>query len=266
MKTLALVLATALAWSSAVSAQTPPEQIARLESIVAGAHRSDAERARDKYRHPVETLAFFGLREDMTVVEVWPGGGWYTRILAPFLKDKGKLYLAAYKPGLIIRNATNTQREAVAAKPEVYGQPVFTVLEKGEYDIAPAGSADIVLTFRNLHNWMSDGHADEVFKAMYRALKPGGVLGFVEHRANPGTQDPQAKSGYVTEAHIIALAEAAGFRLAAKSEVNANPRDTKDYPKGVWTLPPSYAEKDKDRDRYAAIGESDRMTLRFVKP
>jgi predicted methyltransferase len=148
----------------------------------------------------------------------------------------------------------------------VYGVPAFTVFEKGEYEIAPPGSADLVLTFRNLHNWMSDGYADEVFTAMYRALRPGGALGVVEHRANPGRQDPLARSGYVTEAHVIALAAAAGFRLSAKSEINANPRDTKDYPRGVWTLPPNYALQDADREKYAAIGESDRMTLRFVKP
>ena len=266
------VLGLTLAFAcTAVPAQQPlsgssPETIARLEAVVNGAHRSDAEKARDRSRHPVETLAFFGIREDMTVIEIWPGGGWYTRILAPFMKGRGKLYLAAYKPGFLIRNATNTQRDEVAAKPEVFGQPIFTVLEKGQYDIAPPGSADLVLTFRNLHNWMDDGYANEVFKAMYRALKPGGVLGFVEHRAHPGPQDPRSKSGYVTEAYTIRLAEAAGFRLAAKSEINANPKDTKDHPRGVWTLPPSYALKDVDREKYAAIGESDRMTLKFVKP
>ena len=257
--------AVALAVPAARAQGAEPRTVAKLNAVVAGAHRPEPDRARDRYRNPVETLAFLGLRDDMTVVEIWPGGGWYTRILAPFLKDHGRLYLAAYEPGLIIRNATNAQREAVAARPEVFGKPVFTVLEKGKYDIAPPGSADLVLTFRNLHNWMEAGDAEEVFGAMFRALKPGGVLGFVEHRANPGPQDPQAKSGYVTEAYAIALAERAGFRLVARSEVNANPRDTKDHPKGVWTLPPSFALKDVDRAKYAAIGESDRMTLRFVK-
>jgi predicted methyltransferase len=234
--------------------------------VVSGSHRSDEDKARDRHRRPVETLAFFGIREDMTVVEIWPGGGWYTRILAPFLKDKGKLYLAAYRPGFLIRNATNAQREEVAAKPEIFGTPIFTVLEKGAYEVAPPGSADLVLTFRNLHNWMDGGNVEEVLNAMHRALKPGGVLGFVEHRANPGAQDPRAKSGYVTEEYAIKLVEAAGFKLVAKSELNANPKDTKDHPKGVWALPPSYALGDVDRRKYAAIGESDRMTLKFIKP
>ncbi len=260
------VLAVALAVPPARAQESSPETVARLKAIVAADHRPERDRARDRYRNPVETLAFFGIRDDLTVVEIWPGGGWYTRILAPYLKDRGKLYLAAYEPGLLIRNATNTQREEVAAKPEVFGTPVFTVLEKGKYDIAPPGSADLVLTFRNLHNWMDAGDVDEVFQAMFRALKPGGVLGFVEHRAGPGPQDPRARSGYVTEAHTIQLAEKAGFRLIGRSEVNANPRDTKDHPRGVWTLPPSYALRDADREKYTAIGESDRMTLKFRKP
>jgi predicted methyltransferase len=259
----AFVLALAV---PTASAQSSPEAVAKLKSVVAGDHRSERDKARDRYRNPVETLAFFGIRDDMTVVEIWPGGGWYTRILAPFLKDRGRLYLAAYEPGLVVRNATNTQREEVAAKPEVFGKPIFTVLEKGKYDIAPPGSADLVLTFRNLHNWMDAGDAEEVMKAMYRALKPGGVLGFVEHRASPGAQDPRAKNGYVAEDYTIKLVESAGFRLVARSEINANPKDTKDHPRGVWTLPPSFALKDTDREKYAAIGESDRITLKFVKP
>ena len=144
--------------------------------------------------------------------------------------------------------------------------PKFTVLARDRYDVAPPGSADLVLTFRNVHNWMGGGYANEVFSAAFRALKPGGVLGIVEHRAKPGRQDPAARSGYVTEAFVIELAESAGFRWVAASEINANPRDTKDYPKGVWTLPPSYAAGEVDRQKYAAIGESDRMTLKFVKP
>jgi predicted methyltransferase len=267
MRRALLVPFVALAFGSPPAlAQSSPETVARLKAAAAGDHRPERDKARDRYRNPVETLAFFGIRDDMTVVEIWPGGGWYTRILAPFLKDKGRLYLAAYEPGVVIRNATNAQREEVAARPEVFGQPVFTVLEKGKYDIAPPGSADLVLTFRNLHNWMDAGDAEEVMKAMYRALKPGGVLGFVEHRANPGPQDPRAKNGYVTEDYAIKLVEGAGFRLVGRSEINANPQDTKNHPRGVWTLPPSFALKDTDREKYAAIGESDRMTLKFVKP
>lgn len=249
---------------NASAQQSSPATTARLQSVGGGAHRSEADKARDVHRHPVETLAFFGVREDMTVVEISPGGGWYTRILSPFLKDKGKLYLAASRPAA--SNATSRLRDEIAGNPEIFGKPIFTVLEKGEYDIAPPGSADLVVTFRNLHNWMPAGIAGDVFKAMHRALKPGGVLGLIEHRASPGRLDPLASSGYVTEEHAISLAQAAGFRLVARSEVNANPKDTKNHPKGVWTLPPSYALGDVDRAKYAAIGESDRMTLKFVKP
>jgi len=266
INTAALLLAAAGSPAQQPAAVSSPETLAKLQAVVGGAQRTDAERARDRYRHPIETLAFFGIRERMTVVEIYPGGGWYTRILAPFLKDQGTLYLAARRPGVAPRGATDALREELAARPETFGKPVFTVFEKGEYEIAPAGSADMVLTFRNVHNWMGDGQAEEVFRAMYRALKPGGVLGVVEHRANPGAQDPRARSGYVTEAYVIKLAEDVGFRLASKSEINANPKDTKDHPRGVWTLPPNYALKDVDREKYAAIGESDRMTLRFVKP
>ena len=261
-----VLLAAAGSPAQQPAAVSSPEALAKLQAVAGGAHRAEAERARDRYRHPVETLAFFGIRERMTVVEIYPGGGWYTRILAPFLKDQGTLYLAARRPGVAPRGATDALREELAARPETFGKPAFTVFEKGEYEIEPAGSADMVLTFRNVHNWMGDGQAEEVFRAMYRALKPGGVLGVVEHRADPGPQDPRARSGYVTEAHVIKLAEGAGFRLAARSEINANPKDTKDHPKGVWTLPPNYALRDVDREKYAAIGESDRMTLRFVKP
>lgn len=261
-------LAASTAWLMTPRLRAQPAEastVARLQTLVAGAQRPDAERARDVFRHPVETLAFFGIRDDMTVVEVWPGAGWYTRILAPFLKERGKLILAAYKPGPNGGPVGGRLRDALAAQPEVFGTPVFTVLDQGEYAIAPAGSVDMVLTFRNLHNWMDDGNAAEVLQAFHRALKPGGVLGLVEHRAAPGPQDPRAPSGYVTEAFAIELAQAAGFRLAARSDVNANPKDGKDYPQGVWTLPPTYALKEVDRAKYAAIGESDRMTLKFVK-
>jgi len=264
--TAGFLLAAGAAPAQHLPAVAPPETIARLQVIVGGAQRSDAERARDRYRHPVETLAFFGVHESMTVVEIYPGGGWYTRILAPLLRDRGTLYLAARRPGVPPRGATDALRGELAARPDVFGKPVFTVLEKGEYEIGPAGSADLVLTFRNIHNWMSEGEAEQVFRAMHRVLKRGGVLGVVEHRADPGPQDPRARSGYVTEAYAIRLAEEAGFRLAARSEINANAKDTKDHPRGVWTLPPNYALKDVDREKYAAIGESDRMTLRFVKP
>jgi predicted methyltransferase len=251
--------------------QTDAATAAAIDAALAGAHRSAANKARDVYRHPKETLAFFGLRSDMTVVELWPGtGGWYTEVLAPVLKDKGKLYAAHINPAESPQSAQDglkSYREKLAADPEVYGNVIVTAFGANALEVAPAGSADMVVTFRNIHNWMGRGWAPQAFAAAFRALKPGGVLGVVEHRGNPSVaQDPKAASGYVNEEYAIAMIEAAGFRLVARSEINANPRDTKDYEKGVWTLPPRYALGDKDREKYAAIGESDRFTLTFVKP
>lgn len=156
----------------------------------------------------------------------------------------------------------------LASRPDLYGKVVKTVLLAPDYlDIAPRGSADMVLTFRNAHNWAKAGNAEAMFEAFYAALKPGGVLGVVDHRAKPGTPfQRQIDTGYLTEEYVIGLAQKAGFRLAAKSQINANPRDDTDHPRGVWTLPPTLALGDKDRDKYLAIGESDRMTLKFVKP
>jgi len=234
---------------------------AALKAVTEGKHRPDADKARDPYRHPLETLTWFGIKENMTAVEIWPGGGWYTDILAPFLKEHGTYYAAV---------SENAQpfRDKLATKPELYSKIIVTELAPPtKVDVAPAGSADRVLTFRNVHNWMNRGYAEDVFKAMYRALKPGGILGLVEHRGNPAVpQDPKALSGYVTEEYVIKLAEAAGFKLVARSEINANPKDTKDHPQGVWTLPPTLRLKDVDRDKYLAMGESDRMTLKFMKP
>ena len=262
---LGACLALALPFT-AIGQPPSPGTAARLQAAVIGGHRSEVDRSRDAYRHPTETLLFFGIRPDMAVVEVWPEGGWYTRILGPFLKNNGKFYLAMSEADARNRNDAVGLRKQVIGNPEVYGAPVFTILDRGMYDIAPANSADMVVTFRNVHNWMAAGFAPEAFRAIYRALKPGGVLGVEEHRAKPGPQDPKARSGYVTEAFVIGLAESVGFRVVATSEINANPEDSKDYPKGVWTLPPSYALGAADRRRYAAIGESDRMTLKFVKP
>jgi predicted methyltransferase len=243
-----------------------------LDKALAGDHRSRANKARDQYRHPRETLLFFGLKPDMTVVEIWPAAGWYSEILAPVLRDKGRLYLAGNaieNPKLPDwqREAREKQESAYARRPELYGKPVFTSLGPPEYvAIAPAGSADMVLTFRNVHNWSLQKTDAIVFKAFFDALKPGGTLGVVEHRANPGTSFEQmVKTGYMTEAYVIALAEKAGFKLVDKSEVNANAKDTKDHPNGVWTLPPMSRGR-LDPEKYLAIGESDRMTLKFVKP
>jgi predicted methyltransferase len=257
---------------SSVTAQTAPVApqkeagvVAAIDKVLAGAHRSDINRARDVYRHPKETLAFFGVKPESTVVEVSPGAGWYTEVLAPLLRDKGQ-YSVAF-PAASTRGLENFKKK-LAEHPNLYDKVVITPFGTPyKLDIKPQGGADVVLTFRNVHNWLNDGMAEKFFKSFYDALKPGGVLGVVEHRAKPGiTIEQSKKSGYMTEAHVIELATAAGFKLDAKSEVNANPKDTKDYEKGVWTLPPVLTEGDKDRAKYQAIGESDRMTLRFVKP
>ena len=242
-----------------------------LKHILNGDQRSAANKARDQYRHPLETLDFFGIKPDMTVVEIFPGGGWYTEILALFLKDHGTYYAAGTDPDSESKYARKTAerfKDKVDGNKDIYAKVNITVLAPPDKTaIAPPGSADMVLTFRNIHNWLNGGYADEVFAAMYKALKPGGILGVVEHRGDPKTpQDPKAKSGYVNQDYAIRLAEKAGFKFIAGSEINANPKDSKDYPKGVWTLPPTLRLKDADRDKYISIGESDRFTLKFARP
>jgi len=239
-------------------------------TLVAGRHRSPANVARDPYRHPAETLAFFGIRADSRVVEILPGSaGYYMEILAPFLRDKG-LYVAASRDELAAPQYRADHEKLLArlkAEPALYGKVDVTQFNGDRHEIAPPGSADFVLTFRNLHNWIERGEAQAALRAFYRALKPGGVLGVVDHRGRDDRpQAGQTKSGYVREDYAIELIERAGFVLAGRSEVNANPRDAKDYPEGVWTLPPTYRLKDRDRAKYAAIGESDRFTLKFVRP
>ncbi len=242
----------------------------KLQNILSADHRTPAYMARDKYRHPLETLNFFGINDKMTVVEVFPGGGWYTEILAAYLKDKGNFYAAHNNPDSKSEYARKSAArfKTKMASNAIYSKVNITVLEPPlKTEIAPPGSADAVLTFRNIHNWMKAGVADDVFAAMYKALKPGGILGLVEHRGNANNkQDPKARSGYVNQAYAIKLAEKAGFQFIAASEINANPKDNKSHSKGVWTLPPSLALKNKDREKYLAIGESDRFTLKFVKP
>jgi len=247
------------------------EQMSSLEQLVNGPHRSEANKARNEYRHPQQTLEWFGLRPDMTVVEIFPSGGWYTEIIAPYVNEKGKYYGAGFDPDSqvdFMRNVTKRLDEKLSANPELYSNATITVLAPpAKTAIAPPGSADMVLTFRNVHNWMAAGTEADVFKAMFTALKPGGILGLVEHRGNPDTaQDPKAKTGYVNQDYVIQLAKTAGFEFVGSSEINANPKDTKDHPKGVWTLPPTLRLKDQDKDKYLAIGESDRMTLKFKKP
>jgi predicted methyltransferase len=245
----------------------------QLDQVLAGSHRDAKNAARDQYRHPKETLLFFGLQPDMSVVEVWPSAGWWTEILAPLLKDEGKYYAAWFATEWKDTPDFLKQREKgfdamLAGKPELYGKVIKTKLLAPAYvDIAPKGSADMVLTFRNVHNWAKAGNADAMFTAFYDALKPGGILGVKDHRARPGTSfKQQIDSGYMTEEYVISTAEKAGFKFVAKSEINANPKDTTDHPAGVWTLPPTLRLGEKDREKYLAIGESDRMTLKFVKP
>ena len=241
-----------------------------LEAVIKGDHRSAKHKARDKYRHPLETLRFFGLKPHMTVVEIWPGGGWYTEILAPYLKGRGKYYAAGRNRETRderIQRSIRRYDAKLAARPDLYGEVIVTELSQTKTRIAPPGSADMVLTFRNVHNWMKYGFAETIFEAMFEALKPGGILGVVEHRADPEDfPDPQALSGYVHEEQVKELAKDAGFVFVAASEINANPKDSRHHPKGVWTLPPTLRLKDRDREKYLAIGESDRMTLMFRKP
>lgn len=261
--------------SPASPAAQPPDPAAEqtaaaLDAILAGDQRSPEHRARDVYRHPKETLLFFGIRPAMRVVEIWPDGGWYTEIIAPLVHAHGKYY-AALEPAdpqsAYITRREQAFRDKLAARPDLYGGAEITRFGPSGGDVAPPGSVDMVFTFRNLHDWMNGGWAPQALAAMYRALKPGGILGVTDHRGNPGLpQDPLARNGYVNEDYAIRLIEAAGFRLAARSDINANAKDTKDYPQGVWTLPPTYRLGATDRDKYAAIGESDRFTLRFVKP
>ncbi len=244
----------------------------RLAVILASDARAEGHADRDRYRNPSETLAFFELDPGQTVVEIFPGRkGWYTEILAPLVRDDGLLYCAHWDVNSsreYFRTSRAAFDEKLAANPEVYDRVKITVLEPpGQTTIAPAGSADRVLTFRNVHNWMKAGNAEAVFASMFAALKPGGLMGVVEHRAAPGTPEAvMVESGYVTEARVIELAEGAGFEFVASSEVNANPKDSADHPNGVWSLPPSLRGGEQDRDKYLAIGESDRMTLKFRRP
>ncbi|MGZ5049478.1 MAG: class I SAM-dependent methyltransferase [Methylobacter sp.] len=261
----------ALLLAGGVSSLYAAEHDGALAQAIAGKHRSEEHKQRDKYRHPRQTLEFFDVRNDMTVVEVWPGAGWYTEILAPYLQKHGKLYAAHFSADAeqaFYRKNLNEFIDKIHSQPKIYGKIKLTVLQPPKYmQIAPDGSADRVLTFRNVHNWMKDDQAAAVFNAMYKALKPGGILGVVEHRNSAAIpQDPKAESGYVSEDYVIALARNAGFEFLEKSEINANDKDSKDYPAGVWTLPPALKLKDKDREKYLSIGESDRMTIKFLKP
>lgn len=289
----AIGAAALLVAAGEIALEAQPSAGAALDAAIAGAHRSAANKARDRYRHPKETLEFFGLRQDMTVVEIWPGGGWYTDILAPVLRERGKLYAAQYgtsPPFPYQAREMEAFRAKLASAPSVYGDVTITALafpaatdggpganagssfRPQELEIAPPGSADLVVTFRNVHNWFQEGYgppnaAELAFEAIFTALKPGGILGVVDHRwPDPSTEDPRAENGYVSERRVVEYAEKAGFELVGGSPVNGNPLDTHDHPQGVWTLPPDLALGERDRAKYLAIGESDRFTLKFVKP
>jgi predicted methyltransferase len=259
---LAGLLIPASLTAASAATQAPS---AAVRAAVADAQRTPANRQRDRYRHPAETLAFFGVRPEQTVVEFQPSGGWYTEILAPMLSAKGH-YVGLVAGG---QRAQDSFSRLLAAGGERYrGARMATLDPATGSSTVPDGSADVVLTFRNVHNLIMGGgnNAANSFRAFARMLKPGGTLGVVDHRLpEEMSADAERESGYVKRSTIIRLAQDAGFRLAAESKVNANPRDTHQWPKGVWTLPPSLQLGDTDRAKYLAIGESDRLTLRFVK-
>lgn len=261
MRHPALAALAFVALALPAAAQTPP---AAIKAAVADPARTPANVARDRYRHPAETLAFFGVRPSHTIVEFNPAGGWYTEIVGPLVKGRGR-YVA-----LVSQRGVENTTKMLAAKQGMVGPATVATMDAAAgTSSVPAGSADVVLTFRNIHNLTMGGGPSgaNAFKTWYTMLKPGGTLGVVEHRLPEANDAAMEKtSGYLKRSTVVALARSAGFRLDGESAVNANPRDTHDYPKGVWTLPPNYAEKDVDRAKYAAIGESDRMTLRFKKP
>lgn len=263
------LLAAASSWAE----QPAATHTTALQQAVANPLRNAANVARDQYRHPAETLSFFDVDTDAVVVEIWPGRGWYTEILAQLLAEEGTLY-AAHFPAQTAQKYFQKSRADFVRQLEENPQ-LYRGVKLIDFDpaapapdaSAPKGEADRVLTFRNVHNWMKAGSAEQAFKQFYQMLKPGGILGVVEHRAKPGTSlADMNSSGYVTEDKVIELAKQAGFVLEERSEINANSKDTAMHPAGVWTLPPSLQLGDKDREKYLAIGESDRMTLRFRKP
>lgn len=260
-------------------AETPAaaSSVATLDTAIAGSWRSDSNVARDNYRHPKETLEFFGIEPDDSVVEIWPGGGYYTEVIAPYLKDNGKYYAAMTDTSSDFgKRAMDSFTEAFISKPDLYGDIGVVTLSRESGPMFDTPTADYVLTFRNIHNWMAGNYDDKIFRDAFAALKPGGILGVVEHRLNSADEQiPGAPSGYVHEDYVKQQAAAAGFEFVGSSEVNANPNDTKDHPYGVWTLPPNLRSENRDgsvaetyqgEDFYTGIGESDRMTLMFKKP
>ncbi|WP_296178803.1 class I SAM-dependent methyltransferase [Pseudomonas sp. UBA1879] len=261
-------LATA-ATAASTDASTSNISQEQFAAVLNGNWRVPKNAARDQYRHPQQTLTFFGVRTDQTVIEITPGNGWYSELLAPLLKDNGHYVAAIVDPSENgeAKKSAETLRQKYAADPAHYGKVDVVAYTPQAPVFGKPGSADTVLTFRNVHNWVDAGNEAATFKAFYDVLKPGGTLGVVDHRAKPGTTaKDNENNGYLPTDYVVKLAETAGFKLTGQSEVNANPKDTKDYPDGVWTLPPALVKGDQDKDKYLAIGESDRMTLRFVKP
>ena len=240
-----------------------------LEKAANGSHRSVQNISRNVYRHPAATLKFLGLEKGMTVIEISPGGLWYTEVLAPVLKGNGQLIAAGYDASVEGQPAYRyKQQKAMEARfveqADIFGEVKIAKFSSPQsIELGEPASADMIVTFRNTHGWIRDGIDSINYQAFYEVLAPGGILGVVQHRA---AASHDSFTGYVTEEQIIKAAENAGFVLEARSEINANPKDTRDHPKGVWTLPPSLRLGDVDREKYLQIGESDRMTLRFRKP
>jgi predicted methyltransferase len=264
MKFLLLTAVATIALASAAMATDAVDPA--LMKAVQNPSRSANFVARDKYRHPVEELTFLGLRPDATVMEIWPGGGYWSEILAPYLHDHGTYYTPV-EAGEGWAKYSKTFRDKVAADPATYGSAHLTEMGKGSDDIAPPNSVDLVLDTRNFHNWMDIGDVPEMLADIKRVLKPGGILVIEDHRALDSVpQDPKAENGYVRQDFVIDAAKKSGFELVEASELLANPKDTKNWPQGVWTLPPTFALGDKDRAKYAAIGEADNMLLKFRKP
>lgn len=265
-------LAALSATGLAVAASAAPESTVSHEqfaTLLGGDWRVPQNAARDQYRHPEQTLTFFGLRPDQTVIEITPGNGWYSELLAPLLKDKGHYVAAIVDPAIsdYAKKSADSLKQKYAADPAHYAKVGVVAYAPQAPVFGTPGSADTVLTFRNVHNWVDAGNEAATFKAFYEVLKPGGTLGVVDHRAKPGTTaKDNEKNGYLPTDYVVKLAQQAGFKLAGESEINANPKDTKDYPDGVWTLPPALVKGEQDKAKYLAIGESDRMTLRFIKP
>jgi predicted methyltransferase len=279
MKILIMITACLVTSLTCMASDLPVD--ARIEQAMFGDHRSEANIARNRYRHPVGTLTFLGVEDGMTVMEIWPGGGWYTEVIAPVMRHHGQFIVAGYDVDVPDQpeyrySLQMDLLDKFSATPGIYDQVAVAAFSPPESaSLGEAESVDVVLTFRNMHGWISAGLAEMVMAEFARVLKPGGILGVVQHRAENGSDAKvTSKNGYVSEQAMIALAGGAGLYLEARSEVNANPRDTKDHEAGVWTLPPGLrlcrdVEGEDEiaacRKKYQELGESDRMTLRFRK-